>query len=677
MKKPLLSLVLLVLMSEWLQAQEVQWASKVIEFSSQLTPVQYSANQILGKPDVLPSGGQNPNAWTPDKPKRKEFIKVGFANPISIQQIAIAESHNPSAIYRVLAYDEADHEYVINTLNPKAIPLKGRMLNLFMEPTPYKVAAVKIEFDGAALPDYFSIDAVAISNVNYPIIADIPKLQLLASGLVIEALDKNVNSEYSELNPLLSPDGKTLYFSRKNHPGNMGGTKDKEDIWYSELDSTGHWSLARNMGSPFNNDEPNFINSIQSVTPDGKSAVMLLGNQYKKNGKMQAGVSISSNVGGTWSRPVPIKIDNDYNFNEKANYFLTNNRKTLLMSVEREDSRGDRDLYVSFMKDDSTWTEPLNLGDVINTANQESAPFLAADDKTLYFSSNGFSGYGMNDIYASRRLDDTWTNWSDPENLGPEINSPLEDLFFNIPASSEYAYYSRGVSDSNTDIFRVKLPIQRGPEPSVIVRGRIIDATNGKAMGAKIVYERLPDGKELGIAQADPATGEYELRLPGGQLYGIRAEAADRISENQNLDLRDVTKDAVIPDKDFTLDPIQVSTVTENVTLVLNNIFFDFDQATLKPESFPELNRIAGLMKEKSTMEIEITGHADATGPEAYNLKLSEKRARAVVNYLAKQGVGEARLSVAFLGESEPIAPNTTADGRRKNRRVEFKIIKM
>ncbi|HET7179105.1 MAG TPA: OmpA family protein, partial [Chryseosolibacter sp.] len=437
------------------------------------------------------------------------------------------------------------------------------------------------------------------------------------------------------------------------------------------------WSLARNMGSPFNNDEPNFINSIQSVTPDGKSAVMLLGNQYKKNGKMQAGVSISSNVGGTWSRPVPIKIDNDYNFNEKANYFLTNNRKTLLMSVEREDSRGDRDLYVSFMKDDSTWTEPLNLGDVINTANQESAPFLAADDKTLYFSSNGFSGYGMNDIYASRRLDDTWTNWSDPENLGPEINSPLEDLFFNIPASSEYAYYSRGVSDSNTDIFRVKLPIQQGPEPSVIVRGRIIDATNGKAMGAKIVYERLPDGKELGIAQADPATGEYELRLPGGQLYGIRAEATDRISENQNLDLRDVTKDAVIPDKDFTLDPIQVSTVTENVTLVLNNIFFDFDQATLKPESFPELNRIAGLMKEKSTMEIEITGHADATGPEAYNLKLSEKRARAVVNYLTKQGVGEARLSVAFLGESKPIAPNTTADGRRKNRRVEFKIIKM
>jgi len=677
MKSALLPLTILVASSFSLRAQEVQWATKVIDFSSELTPVQYSAQQVLGKPNVLPSGGQNPNAWAPDKPKRKEFLKVGFERPMNIQQIAIAESHNPSAIFRVLAYDEAGKEYPINTLNPKAVPLKGRMLNLFMEQTPYKVAAVKIEFDGAALPDYFGIDAIAISNVNYPIIADIPKLQLLASGLVVEALDKNVNSEYSELNPLLSPDGKTLYFSRKNHPQNIGGTKDKEDIWYSELDSSGHWSLAKNMGSQFNNPEPNFINSIQSVTPDGRTAVMLLGNKYLKNGKMQAGVSISSNVGGNWSKPIALDITNDYNFNEKANYFLTNNRKTLIMSVEREDSYGDRDLYVSFMKDDSVWTEPLNLGDVINTASEESAPFLAADDKTLYFSSNGFSGYGGNDIYASKRLDDTWTNWSDPENLGPEINSTLEDLFFNIPASSEYAYYSRGVSDTNTDIFRVKLPILRSPEPWVIVKGKIVDATTGQPMGAKIVYERLPGGQEAGIAQSDPRTGEYEIRVPAGHLYGVRAEAPDRISENQNIDLRNIQNDQVIANKDFDLDPIQVSAVEANVTIVLNNIFFDFDKAVLKAESFPELNRIISLMKEKSGMQIEIAGHADATGPEPYNLKLSERRAKAVVEYLKTKGITDERISVVFYGEKQPVAPNTSPDGRRKNRRVEFKILKI
>lgn len=677
MKRSLLPFIILIGLSMKLQAQEVQWASKVIEFSSELTPVQYSAKQVLGKPNVLPSGGQSPNAWAPDRPKRKEFLKVGFERPMNIQQVAIAESHNPSAIFRVFVYDESGKEYLINTLNPKSVPLRGRMLNLFMEQTPYKVAAVKIEFDGGALPDYFGIDAIAISNVNFPIIADIPKLQLLASGLVVEALDKNVNSEYSELNPLLSPDGKTLYFSRKNHPQNVGGVKDKEDIWYSELDSTGHWSLAKNMGTIFNNAEPNFINSIQSVTPDGRTAVMLLGNKYLDKGKMQAGVSISSNVGGSWSKPVALEIKNDYNFHEKANYFLTNNRQTLIMSVEREDSHGDRDLYVSFLQPDSTWSEPLNLGDVINTAAEESAPFLAADDKTLYFSSTGFSGYGGNDIYASRRLDDTWTSWSDPENLGPEINSPLEDLFFNIPATSDYAYYSRGISDSNTDIFRVKLPILQSPDPWVVVKGKIVDARTGDPIGAKIIYERLPDGKQLGISQSDPTTGEYEIRLPGGHLYGVRAEAPDRISENQNLDLRNITRDQTIENKDFTLDPIQVAAVEENVTIVLNNIFFDFDKSSLKSESFPELNRIISVMKDKSGMQIEIAGHADATGPESYNLALSERRARAVVQYLTRQGIDSGRISVVFHGEARPVAPNTTPDGRRRNRRVEFKILKL
>ncbi|HYC87263.1 MAG TPA: OmpA family protein [Chryseosolibacter sp.] len=677
MKRSIPLLLICLSAASHVPAQTVQWASKVIEFSTELTPVQYSAEQALGKPNVLPAAGQNPNAWTPDKPQRKEFIKLGFSNPISIRQIAIAESHNPSAIFRVLAYDEAGREYLLTTLNPMAVPLKGRMLNVFVEQTAYKVAAIKLEFDGAALPDYFSIDAVAISDSNYPIIADIPKLQLLASGIIIEALDKNVNSEYSELNPLLSPDGKTLYFSRKNHPGNIGGTSDKEDIWYSELDSSGHWQLAKNMGPKFNNESPNFVNAIQSVTPDGKTAIMVLGNRYLENGKMLAGVSMSSNVGGQWSHPVALNIKNDYNFSDKANYFLTNNRLTLILSVEREDSRGDRDLYVSFMQNDSTWSEPLNLGDVVNTAAEESAPFLASDDKTLYFSSKGFSGYGASDIYVSRRLDDSWTSWSEPENLGPEINSPLEDLYFNIPAESEFAYYSRGVGETNTDIFRVKLPIVKSPDPWVTVRGKIIDATTGKPMDAKIVYERLPDGKEMGIAQTNPQTGEYEIRLPAGHLYGVRAEAKDKISESQNLDLRNVSADQVIDHKDFNLEPIQVAPIQQNITIVLNNVFFDFDKTILRPESFPELDRIADLMKEKSGMQIQIAGHTDATGPEQYNLVLSERRAKAVIKYLQSKGIEKERVNAVFFGESQPADTNNTKEGRRKNRRVEFKILKI
>jgi OOP family OmpA-OmpF porin len=659
------------------QAQTVQWASKVLEFSSELTPVQYSANQVLGKPNVLPAGGQNPNAWAPDKPNRKEFLKLGFDTPLSIQQVAVAESHNPSAISRVLVYDEAGKEYEVMTLNPGAVPIKAMMRNIFFEKTPYKVKAVKLEFDGAAVPDYFGIDAVAISDSNYPIVAFIPKPALLASGIVIEQLDENVNSEYSELNPILSPDGKTLYFSRRNHPGNMGGVNDKEDIWYSELGEDGKWQLAKNMGPQFNNAYPNFVNSINSMTPDGRTALMLLGNKYMDNGKMLAGVSISTNVGGTWTKPAALNITNDYNFNEKANYFLANNRQTMILSVEREDSNGDRDLYVSFMKADSVWTEPMNLGGVINTAGEESAPFLAADDVTLYFSSNGFSGYGGTDIYVSKRLDNTWTNWSDPENLGPEINSPLEDLFFNIPNNSDYAYYSRGVTETNMDIFRVKLPILRSPEPWVTVKGKLVDAETGKPIGAKIIYERLPDGTDVGIAQSNPETGEYEIKLPAGHLYGVRAEAKDHISESQNLDLRDITSDQVIQNRDFTLKPIQVARIDENAMITLNNIFFDFDKAVLKPESFSELNRIVALMTERSGMSVLITGHTCDIGEESYNLSLSERRAKAVQKYLTDKGIEQGRIDVKFFGESQPTVPNNSMENRRKNRRVEFKIVKL
>ncbi len=657
-------------------AQVVQWASKVIEFSSQLSPGQYSAQQVLGKPNVLPAGGENPNAWVPDKPNKKEFLKLGFDTPLNVRQIAIAESYNPSAISRILAYDGADNEYVVYTLNPSSIPLKGRMLTVFIEPTPYNVAAIKLEFDGAAIADYFGIDAVAISDSSYPIIAEIPLAEYLAAGIVIERLDKNVNSDYSEYNPLLSPDGKVLYFSRKNHPENIGGVNDKEDIWYSELDENGKWKLAKNMGAEFNNEYPNFANTISS-TPDGKSVIMVLGNKYLKDGKKSvAGVSISSHVGGQWTKPVSLNITNDYNYNDKANYFLTNNRKALLMSVERDDSQGARDLYVIFMKDDSVWTEPLNLGKVVNTAAEESSPFLSIDDKTLFFSSNGFSGFGGSDIYVSKRLDDTWTKWSTPENMGKTINSPLEDLFFNIPANSDYAYYSRGVSENNTDIFNVKLPILQSPEEWVTVKGELVDARNNTPLGAKIIYERLPDGKDLGIWQSDPKTGDFEIKLPVGFLYSIRAEANDFISESQTLDLRKAGTDK--KNIVFKLKPIEVVHLEKDAMFSMNSIFFDFAKVVLKPESFPELERVVQMLNEKPGITIEIAGHTDNKGTIAYNKSLSEGRANAVKKFLTSKGINTGRVTTIGYGESKPIVSNDDEqDGREINRRVEFKIKSM
>ncbi|MTI22709.1 OmpA family protein [Fulvivirga sp. RKSG066] len=650
-------------------AQIVQWGSEVKEFSSELTPIQYSANQILGKPDVLPAGGENPAAWTPERANKKEFIKIGYDNPMQIRQIAIAESYNPSALFKVYVYDEADKEYLVNTFSPRSIPLKGRMLNVFMEETPYKVTAVKLEFDGAAVPEYFSIDAVAISDSDIPIIAEISIPEFVNPDIAKERLDENVNSEYNEYKPLLSPDGKTLYFSRRNHPGNVGGTNDSEDIWYSELDSAGNWKLAQNMGEKLNNSGPNFISS---VTPDGKSVLLVLGNQYLGKDRMAAGVSVSSNASGDWSRPVALQIENDYNYSEKANFFLANNRKVLILSVMREDSYGGRDLYVSFMGPDSIWSEPLNMSETINTAGEEASPFLAPDDVSLYFSSNGYSGFGGSDIFVTRRLDDTWTNWSEPENLGPTINSQYEDLFFNIPGNSDYAYYSQGVSEDNLDIFRVGLPVFKRPAPVITVTGKLLDSKTKEPIGAKIIYERLSDGKELGITESNANTGEYQILLPSGELYGIRAEADGFVAENINIDLREFEEgDALeIANKNLMLVPIE-----KEATIVLNNVFFDFDKAVLKKESFPELNRVVEMMQDRNSVKIEVAGHADSTGPAAYNMTLSKRRAEAVERYLREKGVGAERLTVKYFGETKPAASNATIEGRRKNRRVEFKIL--
>ena len=677
---------ILLVMPFLASGQTVQWATKVIEFSSELTPLQYAASQAIGKPNVLPAAGQNPSAWTPDKPKRVEFIKLGYSNPAQIRQIAIAESLNPGSLYKIYIYDEAGKEYLINTFIPQAVALQGRMLNIFMERTTFKVSAVKLEFDGKVLSDYFSIDAVAISDSNYPIIADIVKPELLASGLLIERLDKNVNSEYNDYNALLSPDGKTLYFSRQGHPDNVGGVKDREDIWFSELGPDGKWSLAKNAGPELNNAYPNFVNSVTSATPDGKAVLLVLGNQYKDNGKMTAGVSVSNNIGGKWTKPKSLNIKNNYNYSDKAHYFLSNTQKVMLMSVDREDTRGGRDIYVSFAQNDSSWSEPLNLGSVINSAGEEVTPFLASDDKTLYYSSNGFSGYGGNDVYVSKRLDDTWTNWSEPKNMGPEINSKTDDMFFNIPSTSDFAYYSRAITPDNFDIFRVKMPFYKNPEPVIVVKGKLIDAKTGKPIGAKIIYERLPDGKEVGKTYSDPETGEYEIHLPGGYLYGIRAEAKDHMSEHQNLDLRNFKESGSVTENiqlqptkpaEVEIATIKAAPVEENSKITLNNIFFDFDKSDLKEASFPELNRLADLMKEKSTMQVEIAGHTDEVGTEEYNMGLSQRRARAVATYMEGRGISKERIATVFFGESQPIDKAHNKAAHAKNRRVEFKIVKM
>ncbi len=646
----------------------VHWASKVIEFSSQLSPVEYSAAQALHRPNVYPEGGDNPNAWLPKKPDKVDFIKVGFDNPVRVQQIAIAESLNPSAVSEVLVYDKDNKEYSVFSLEPTPINLSRRLLNIFIDRTPYEVHAVKIILDGTKIEGYNSIDAIGISDSKEPIKIELNLPEGLNMDLRSERLSENVNSPYKEIKPLISPDGNLLYFSRQNHPDNVGGVDDIEDIWYSERNATtGEWDVAKNIGAPLNNAGPNFISSI---TPDGNTAILLLGNKYGKNGKMTAGVSLSTKTSEGWEEPSSLEIKNDYNLSPKVGYYLANNRKVLMMSVQRRDTKGDRDIYVSFLKNDGTWSEPKNLGDNVNSASEESSPFLAPDDKTLYFSSKGYSGYGGTDIYVTRRLDDTWENWSEPENLGPGINSSSDDVFFNIDPKGENAYFSRSVSDDDADIFSINMPDLFRPTAVILVKGKVFDRKTQKPVGARIFYEKLPEGEEIGTVNADPVTGEYQILLPSGEKYGYLAEAAGYVAINENIDLENTTEYS-----EMTQNLILVPIETE-VTIRLNNIFFDFDRASLKAESTPELNRLASLLQENGAMKIEISGHTDNIGTRKYNQALSERRARAVYDFLVKTGIDGSRLTTVGYGKDRPMVSNDDEkDGRELNRRVEFKIL--
>ena len=279
----------------------------------------------------------------------------------------------------------------------------------------------------------------------------------LAANVNLEAMEaveiqQSINSAYEDLKPKLTPSGNRLYFTRIFHPGNTIGVNDPEDIWYADLDKiSGLWSEPVHVGGVLNNAGPNYINNI-SASGD----TIVLGNQYLKKGKMRAGLSYSVNQNGVWSAPTSIDIANDYNMSQHSSSYVDIKTGVIIRSVQRAESIGERDLFVSFW-DGEKATEPINMGPVINTQLDESSPFLAADHKTMYFASEGHNGYGGFDIYVTKRLDDTWMNWSTPENLGPAVNGALDDEFFTVSHCARYAFFSKQVSVHDTNLFRISL----------------------------------------------------------------------------------------------------------------------------------------------------------------------------------------------------------------------------
>ncbi|WMJ74088.1 OmpA family protein [Cytophagaceae bacterium ABcell3] len=555
------------------------------------------------------------------------------------------------------------------TGNTLKVVVKGNTLGFYSNDNLLSEVSIPPNFGkavGFALWENSSVDIkdFVLKGAKLPINV-VPNL---AYEFPAENLGDGVNTQYGELTPVVTPDGRGLYFTRTYSPDNIGGASDYQDVYYSRY-IDGKWSKAKNIGAPVNNDAPN---AVCSVTPDGNT--LLLMNTYDAQGTTNSmGVSMSRKTKDGWSVPENLQIRNYYNKSTFNEYFLSNDKQILLLALERDDTEGSRDIYVSFKEGpDNIWSTPKNLGSIINTPGTELSPFLAADNSTLYFSSTGHPGYGKNDIFITRRLDDSWTNWSEPQNLGEPVNSKGMDAYYSIPASGEYAYFvSEENSIGKSDIMRIKLPVAVKPKPTVLVYGRVLNSKTKEPISTGITYRILETDKEVGIAHSDPEDGSYKISLPYDQVYTFFAEKHGFYSVRDSISVPKI-KEYMEIERDIYLTPLE-----PGEDIPLRNVFFVRSQDKLLPTSFPELDKLVAMLKDNPTVEIELGGHTDGVGSAEGLRRLSERRVETVVEYLVSNGISKKRVTGKGYGGSKPIAPNDTEENRRKNRRVEFKIVSM
>jgi outer membrane protein OmpA-like peptidoglycan-associated protein len=685
--RPILISSILLLTVSIAFAQEVQWASEVLDFSTQFSEYQYSATQVLGKPDVLPDYGDNPNAWMPSKPDRLSFIKVGFERPMLVQQIAIGESYNPGAVYKVFLYDENDNEYLLNTFMPRKINVGGRMLNIYLSETEYAVSAVRIVLDGSSVPGYNGIDAIGISGTNIPIVAIRDMAFRRNPNLDNDLLNLGAEEGVSDSRPVFYAGNNTLFFTRSNSSQNSGGPDDIGDIWRSVFNpSTGEFTDITSIEEPINNSG---YNNIQDIFEVNGILKVLVGNVSGTN-KVTTNIAAMTITENGWMDFEEMKIKNARIGSFDADYTISLMDSILVVATIRYDTEGGRDLYIIRQEKDGKWGEPENMGGNINTTFDEYAPFYSKSEKSLYFASAGYPGFGGNDIFRITRLDDTWKKWSTPENIGMDINSEMDEIYFYFDDSDEYAYFARMNTDSIFGIVRVERPVFLLKTPMVALRGNVLSKETNQPVNSAISLMILPEEYSFGQTISDQTSGAYEILLPSGNEFKIISEKEGYeiyehtfVLENReteytydlDINLGRVMPEVMIaevdeiPEEQEVIDSKDVIEINDGVLSI--NIEFGFDSDVIGEDFNPHLDEIFSLLNNTPVM-IMLAGHTDNTGPDSYNQHLSERRAASVHKYFVEKGIDPNKLKIRGYGSSKPITSNATKEGRRRNRRVEF-----
>ena len=510
----------------------------------------------------------------------------------------------------------------------------------------------------------------------------------MAEPLKIEIrnLGLQINSPYPDFAPVISADESILYFTSRR-PGSTGNKIAPDGLYFEDIyvseNQQGQWAPARNVGAPLNTTSHD---ACIALSADGQTLFLF----NSDNG----GDIFQTRLKGTrWLPPKNLGSPINTKYWEPS-VCLSADERTLFFVSDRPGGMGGRDIYMCRRLPNGKWSAPINLGPPINTPYDEDGPFFHPDGKTLFYSSNGPNSMGGFDIFRSElKPDSTWTT---PINLGYPINTPGDDIYFVLSASGLHGYYASEREDSygEKDIYLVDFSTLQvastPPQPSkeeelnvssepsaapvfrpnlTLVTGTIYDNETKAPLEATIIIIDNVRSETLAVLTSNAATGKYLISLPAGKNYGIAVTAPGYAFHSENfiveesMGYREVRKD------------IGLNRYKSGTVIILRNIFFDFDKATLRPESKTELERVYQLLKENPRMKVRVAGHTDSFGSDEYNQRLSEARAQAVYEYLVSRGISADRLSYVGYGETRPIDTNDTEEGRQNNRRVELEII--
>lgn len=508
----------------------------------------------------------------------------------------------------------------------------------------------------------------------------------------IDPLGEQINSPYPDYGPVVNADESILFFTSRRLESQRDDIPDGsifgfENIYYSEKDGQGKWTEAQRVPSPVNSSTHD---AVVGITPDGQQLLLYRAGRG-------GNIYTSALQGDEWQRPQRLSRNiNSRNHEPSAAYSFDGN--TLFFVSDRPGGQGNHDIYKSTKNEKGRWSQPENLGPVVNTPYGETGVFMHPDGKTLFFSSKGHSSMGGYDIFKTQYVDGEWTK---PENLGYPINTTGDDVFISLSADGRRAYISSSRIESGgvQDIYMVTFlgpekplfntshdqliafrdrPVEQGAvektiqietTPLTLMKGIVTDARTEEPVKATIELTDNATNEVIATFSSNELTGRYLVTLPAGKNYGVTVRAEGYLFYSENVDLTQRSSYEEV-ENDIQLDRIEVGK-----SIVLRNIFFDTGESSLREESTAELDRLYDILDKNPGIRVEISGHTDNVGSAQFNKGLSENRARSVVNYLVEKGIDAERLEYAGYGFERPIATNETEEGRQKNRRTEFKII--